>query len=149
MARRTLRPSGGTATIDANGRGRSRSMARGVIDVGRARAHFPALSRTLDGRPLALFDAPAGTQTPIECTDAIAAYLARSNANSPHGAPFRLAPASVETGALIAAARRAVADLLGAADPAEITFGASMTALTFAMSRRLAARLEPGDELLV
>lgn len=137
MARRTLRPSAAATTI-----GR-------VIDVERARARFPALSRTLDGRPLVLFDAPAGTQTPIECGEAIAAYLARSNANSPHGAPFRLAPASVETGAVIAAARRAVADLLGATDPAEITFGASMTALAFAMSRRLAERLRPGDEIVV
>ena len=120
-----------------------------MIDTAAVRRHFPGLSRIVDGRPLVLFDGPAGTQTPRECNLAIVEYLERSNANSPHGAPFRLAPASRETAEVIRDARAGVADLLGADDPGEITFGASMTALTFAMSRRLLAGLEPGDEIVV
>lgn len=50
---------------------------------------------------------------------------------------------------VVADARAGVADLLGADDPAEITFGASMTALTFAMSRRLVSGFGPGDEIVV
>jgi selenocysteine lyase/cysteine desulfurase len=43
--------------------------------------------------------------------------------------------ASREVGALVEAARGAVADLLGAGDPDEIVFGSNMTTLTFALSQ--------------
>jgi cysteine desulfurase family protein (TIGR01976 family) len=42
-----------------------------------------------------------------------------------------------------------MADLVNAADPREIVFGANMTTLTFALSRALGATLDPGDEILV
>jgi cysteine desulfurase family protein (TIGR01976 family) len=42
-----------------------------------------------------------------------------------------------------------MADMLGAADPSEIKFGANMTSLTFHVSRSLGATMAPGDEIVV
>jgi len=50
----------------------------------RCRGDFPALGRTLDGRRLAYFDGPGGTQVPDPVIDAIAAYYTNCNANT-HG----------------------------------------------------------------
>ena len=49
---------------------------------------------------------------------------------------------------VVADARRAVADLLGA-DPRGVVFGRSMTQLTFDLARTLAAAWGPGDEVVV
>jgi cysteine desulfurase family protein (TIGR01976 family) len=114
------------------------------LDAAALRAHFPALERTLDGRPIAYLDGPGGTQVPRACIDAMTAYLEGSNAN--HGGAFL---ASVETDALLADVRAAGADLLGADDPDEIVFGPNMTTLTFAISRALGRDLRPGDEIVV
>ena len=106
--------------------------AREGIDVAAVRAHFPALGREEDGRPVVFLDGPAGTQLPVECTRAMLAYIERSNAN--HGGAFGT---SVETEALLDDAHAAAADFLGAHDPHEISFGANMTTITFAISRAL------------
>jgi selenocysteine lyase/cysteine desulfurase len=113
-------------------------------DCRRCRADFPALARTQDGVPLAYLDGPAGTQVPRSVIEAIARYYETSNANL--GGYF---PASRETEELLAAAREAVAALLGAPGGAEISFGANMTTLAFALSRALARELSPGDEVVV
>jgi cysteine desulfurase family protein (TIGR01976 family) len=42
-----------------------------------------------------------------------------------------------------------MADLLGAASPDEIVFGANMTTLTFGVSRALGRELKPGDEIVI
>jgi cysteine desulfurase family protein (TIGR01976 family) len=114
------------------------------LDVGALRDHFPALSRTLDGRPIAFLDGPGGTQVTRECIAAMTAYLERSNAN--HGGAFTT---SVETDAILDEAHAAGADFLGAHDPAEIVFGPNMTTLTFAVSRAIGRDLIPGDEVVV
>ena len=44
---------------------------------------------------------------------------------------------------------QALADLLNAADPSEIKFGANMTTLTMHVARSIAATLQPGDEIVV
>ena len=82
------------------------------LDVAALRDHFPALRRTLDGRPVAYLDGPGGTQVTRECIDAMTAYLERSNAN--HGGAF---VASVETDAILDEAHAATADFLGAPIP--------------------------------
>ena len=114
------------------------------LDVAALRDHFPALARTLDGRPVAYLDGPGGTQVPRECIAAITAYLERSNAN--HGGAFT---ASIETDAILDEAHAAGADFLGAHDPAEIVFGPNMTTLTLAMSRAIGRDLVAGDEIVV
>ena len=117
--------------------------AQAVASVEAIRARFPALARKHEGRPIAYFDGPGGTQVPAEVADAVRDYLLHHNANTHwHYAT------SQETDAAIMAARRALADYLGAS-PADIVFGANMTSLTFHLSRTIGRRLGPGDEILV
>ena len=115
-----------------------------MLDVQRARAQFPSLTLTLDdGRPCVFLDNPAGTQVARGVADAVARYYATSNANT--GGDFLTSRRTDET---IAEARRAMADLLGAPDPACIVFGPNMTTLTFAFSRAIGRELDAGDEIL-
>lgn len=114
------------------------------LDLSFVRSQFPALALMDGGRPAVYFDGPGGTQVPQRVIDAMSSYLVYMNAN--HGGAFRT---SRESDALLAAAHAAMADLLNAADPHEITFGANMTTLTFAFSRAIARDLKPGDEIIV
>ena len=114
-----------------------------TFDVDAVRAQFPALSLEVDGRPMAFFDGPGGTQVPQRVIDAVSDYYRTSNAN--HGGSFAT---SERNDAIDAAAHAAVADLIGA-DPDEVKFGANMTSLTFHISRSIAATFAPGDEIVV
>lgn len=116
-------------------------MMRFPIEAVRAR--FPALARTDGGRPRIYFDAPGGTQICADAIDAMAEHLRGGTANA--GGAFAT---SVATDAATAAARAAVADLLGG-KPEEIAFGPNMTSLTLAASRALARDWKPGDEVVV
>ncbi len=107
------------------------------------REHFPALQRRLDGQPVAYFDGPGGTQVASGVVQAMTDYLIHHNANT-HWA----FPSSVETDAIIAAARAAMGDFLNAS-PDEIAFGNNMTSLTFHLARALGRGLGPGDEIVV
>ncbi|HVK07538.1 MAG TPA: aminotransferase class V-fold PLP-dependent enzyme [Gemmataceae bacterium] len=114
------------------------------LDVDACRRQFPGLARQVNGRPAAFLDGPGGSQVPRSVIDAVADCLAHRNANE--GGAFAT---SREVGELVDAARGAVADLLGAADPAGVVFGSNMTTLTFALSRALAKTWRPGDEVVV
>ena len=114
-----------------------------VSSTGEIRAHFPALQRAHNGSPVAYFDGPGGTQVPRAVPEAISDYLFNHNANT-HWA----FPTSRETDAIIAHAREALGDFLGAA-PDEIAFGANMTTLTFHLARALGRKFERGDEVVV
>jgi cysteine desulfurase family protein (TIGR01976 family) len=117
-------------------------MAR--FDVDALRARFPALSSEQDGRPVALFDGPGGTQVTDTVIDTVARYYRESNAN--HDGPFLT---SRRSDALLAEAHQAMADLVNAAAASEIKFGANMTTLTMHLARSIAASLAPGDEVVV
>ena len=108
------------------------------------RQQFPALARRHNGAPVVYFDGPAGTQVPQSVIDAIADYLSCRNAN--HGGLFAT---SRESDTMLDNAHRAVADLLGSADPDCVSFGPNMTTLTFALSRALSKTWKPGDEVVV
>lgn len=114
------------------------------LDVAALRAHFPALDRAVDGRPVAYLDGPGGTQVPRECISPMTEYLERSNAN--HGGAF---VTSIESDAMLDEVHAAAADFIGAHDPGEIAFGPNMTTLTFAVSRAIGRDLVPGDEIVV
>ncbi|HYK94768.1 MAG TPA: cysteine desulfurase-like protein [Candidatus Dormibacteraeota bacterium] len=114
-----------------------------TFDVDAIRARFPALDLTHDGRPMAFFDGPGGTQVPDSVIDAVSRYYRESNAN--HGGLF---PTSRRSDAIADDAHAAIADLLGV-DADEIALGPNMTTLTFHMSRSIAAALRPGDEIVV
>jgi cysteine desulfurase family protein (TIGR01976 family) len=107
------------------------------------RAHFPALRRVHNGRPVAYFDGPGGTQVPRAVADAMTTYLLEHNANTHWSYPT-----SAETDAILLASREAGADLLGCSAK-EVVFGANMTTLTFHLSRTLGRTFEPGDEIVI
>lgn len=114
-----------------------------VADVGTIRQAFPALRRVHEGRPVAYFDGPGGTQVPQAVVDAVADYLLNHNANT-----HWEYPTSYETDAALLAARAALADFLGG-QPEEVVFGNNMTTLTFHLSRALGRAWGPGDEIVV
>ncbi|MFC2015466.1 cysteine desulfurase-like protein [Chloroflexota bacterium] len=110
----------------------------------RCRDDFPSLKRTLNGQPLAYLDGPAGTQVPQQVIDAISEYYQRYNANT-DGAFVT----SLETDQMLLRARETVAVFLGAPSWREISFGANMTTLTFALSHALVRTMVPGDEIVI
>ena len=110
----------------------------------RVRADFPVFERRVDGRPIAFFDGPGGSQVPRQVAEAVSECLLMHNANV-HG---RFAT-SQEADAILAGARLCMADLLGAPSAGEIVFGANMTTLTFHLSRSLGREWGPGDEVVV
>lgn len=112
-------------------------------ELSAVRAQFPALERVHQGRAVAYFDGPGGTQVPRPVAEAMSDYMYHHNANT-----HWVYPTSIETDRLIAESRAALADLLGArAD--EIAFGQNMTSLTFHLSRALGREWGPGDEIVV
>ena len=114
-----------------------------AFDLDAVRSRFPALSRTEGGRPVAYLDGPGGTQVPAEVVEAMSGRLRVGTSNI--GGAFG---ASREADAVVAAARQAVADLVGGRAE-EVAFGQNMTSLTFAVSRALARTWGPGDEVVV
>lgn len=107
------------------------------------RASFPALERRHEGRLVAYFDGPGGTQAPRSVVEAMTDYLLHHNANT-HWA----FPTSAESDAVLAEARRTLADFLGAAAD-EIAFGPNMTSLTYRVSRAVGRQLSAGDAIVV
>ena len=114
-----------------------------VATTAHIRAQFPALERRHRGTPVAYFDGPGGTQVPRAVVESMEDYLYHHNANT----HWRY-PTSEETDALIANARIALAEFLGAS-PTEIAFGANMTTLTFHLARALGRQWGPGDTVIV
>jgi len=108
------------------------------------RDDFPSLNRMVNGRPLAYLDGPGGTQVPQQVIDAVSEYYQRYNANA--GGAF---VTSVETDQMVRQARETVAAFLGAPSWREVSFGANMTTLTFALSHALGREMAPGDEIVV
>jgi cysteine desulfurase family protein (TIGR01976 family) len=107
------------------------------------RRDFPALERRYEGKPVAYFDGPGGTQVPRQVVEVMIDYLYHHNANTHWNYPT-----SAETDAALDAARVALADFVNG-DPTEISFGANMTTITFHLARGLAARWAKGDEVVV
>ena len=111
--------------------------------VEQIRAQFPALERRHNGNAVAYFDGPGGTQVPLGVAEAMTEYLLRHNANT-----HWEYPTSAETDAMLADARRTLADFF-ACDAAEIAFGNNMTTLTFHVARALGAGWRSGDEIVI
>ncbi|MEV5707486.1 cysteine desulfurase-like protein [Actinoallomurus sp. NPDC052274] len=109
-----------------------------ALDVRSVRAAYPALR---DG--YAYLDGAAGTQVPEPVIEAIAAAYRAGIGNV--GGAF---PASERSDAIVADARRAVADLVGG-DPRGVVLGPNMTTLTYRFAAALARTWRPGDEIVV
>ena len=110
----------------------------------RVRTRFPALAVEDSGLPRVYFDNPAGTQVPDQVIDRVSSYYRTANAN--YGGRFRTSRSTVK---IARNARQAMAAFVNAASSDEIVIGPNMTSLTFAMSRALAPRFQPGDEILL
>jgi cysteine desulfurase family protein (TIGR01976 family) len=93
--------------------------------------------------PMAYFDGPAGTQVPDSVLEAVSGYMLAANANA--GGKFLT---SMVTDDVIASARAAASDLLGVMTD-EVTFGANMTSLNFALTRTASRDWVAGDEVVV
>src|SRR5207244_11968110 len=116
----------------------SAPVATVTYDVEAVRARFSALQR-----PLAFFDGPGGTQVPDDVIDAVSRYYRESNANV--SGPYET---SRRTEALVAQSRVTAGEFLGCS-PDEVTFGANMTTLAFALTRTAGREWRDGDEILV
>ena len=110
----------------------------GSFDVAAVRALYPALA---DGR--AYLDGAAGTQVPVSVIEAIAAAYREGLGNL--GGAFA---ASARSDAIVAAARAAVADLVGGT-PEGVVFGPSATALAYRIADALSRGWTAGDDVVV
>jgi len=117
------------------------------LDVGRIRADFPILSRTVrDGRPLVYLDNAATSQKPRQVIDAISRFYTSENANIHRGLHYL----SERATAAYDAAREKVARFLGAGSPSEIVFTRGTTeAINLVTQSWGRSNLRPGDEVLV
>ena len=113
------------------------------FDVAWVRGQFPALSRTVNGHPVAYLDGPGGTQTPQRVLDAVRDYLVNHNSNTDG-----FFATTEETDQIILDARSAMADMFGC-HPDEVSFGANMTTLCFLLAQSLGGSLAPGDQVLI
>jgi cysteine desulfurase / selenocysteine lyase len=117
-----------------------------VFDVARARADFPILARTINGKPLAYLDNAATTQKPQVVLDAIASYYTNINANV-HRGVHELSARATDA---YEAGRERVRQYFNAGSVREVVFtrnateGINLVAFTFAR-----ARLTPGDDVLI
>ena len=114
-----------------------------VANVAAVRAAFPSLQRMHNGRPVAYFDGPGGTQVPQSVVDAMTDYLLHHNANTHWSYP-----SSIETDAMLSSAREDFAAFVGG-DASEISFGNNMTTITFHVARALGRDWQAGDEIIV
>ncbi|MGC4807274.1 cysteine desulfurase-like protein [Micromonospora sp. DT233] len=108
------------------------------FDIARTRAAYPALAEGY-----VHLDGAGGTQSAACVVDAVAAAMRAAVGN--RSAAYAPGRRSLE---LVAAARGAVADLLGAR-PEGVVLGPSATALTYTLARTLGAGWRPGDEVVV
>lgn len=113
-------------------------------DLDALRSQFPALTREHRGRPVAYFDGPGGTQVPRVVVEAMTDYLWHHNANT-----HWHYPTSLETDAVIADARGALAAFVNAGSASEISVGQNMSTITFHLARGLARGWDAGDEIVV
>jgi cysteine desulfurase family protein (TIGR01976 family) len=105
---------------------------------GSLRHRFPGL-----GADWARFDGPAGTQIVDSAVTAMTEWMTGPG-YACAGGVFAASEAAEE---LVDRTRSVVGQLLGG-DPAGICFGPNMTSITFAISRAIAATLQPGDRIV-
>src|SRR5690349_15011415 len=108
------------------------------IDVARIRGLFPTL-----GDGYLHLDGPAGMLIPESVSRAAAAALRVPRAG--RGGAFA---ASARSDALVDAARRAVADLVGS-EPSGVILGPNVTTLTAAVASALSLSWRRGDEIVL
>ncbi|MBA8827472.1 cysteine desulfurase [Saccharopolyspora lacisalsi] len=109
-----------------------------AFDVAAVRGRFPAL-----GDGWVHLDAPAGMQVPEQVATAVSTAL-----RAPVSGPGGIFPASQRAEAIVDAARRSLADLVGA-DPAGVVLGPSSAVLLQRLADTLGDSWMIGDEVVV
>ncbi len=105
---------------------------------------FPSLRREVNGQRITFLDGPGGTQVPETVIEAISGYYRKSNSNT-HG-QFLTAH---ETDQVMDQTRLAMATLLNAPGPGNISLGQNMTSLNYSLSKAMGRKFQPGDEILI
>jgi cysteine desulfurase family protein (TIGR01976 family) len=108
-------------------------------DIDWVRAQFPALT----GKTV-FFDNAGGAQVLARVADRIRDYLLTTSVQL--GASYA---ASKEASAKVLAARRAVAELIGAPHDDAVVMGGSTTGLLFQLTSAILPTIRPGDEIIV
>lgn len=117
-----------------------------MLDVNNIRKDFPALGRSVYGRPLVYFDNAATAQKPLQVIEAMDRFQRESNANI-HRGVHRLSAESTE---LYEQAREMVRAFIGAASTSEIIFTSGATAGINTVAYSFGERFfEMGDNVIV
>jgi cysteine desulfurase family protein (TIGR01976 family) len=112
------------------------------LDLGFARSQFPALSDDPDA--WTYLDNAGGSQVLGTVADRVREYLLTSSVQT--GASYGVSALAAER---LYAGQSAIAELINAARPEEIVFGASSTVMIQTLARAIAPKLSPGDEVVV
>jgi len=115
-----------------------------LFDPYAARAQFPILSRTVNGKPLVYLDSAASAQKPRAVIDALTAAMEGSYANVHRG----LHTLANETTEAFEQAREAVARFLNAESPDQIVWTKGGTEAFNLVAAGLGQTLKPGDEIV-
>ena len=110
-----------------------------------ARAQFPILSRTVNGKPLVYLDSAASAQKPRAVIDAMTQAMEGSYANVHRG----LHTLANETTEAFEAARDRVARFLNAETPENIVWTKGGTEAINLVASGIGQTIEPGDEIIV
>ena len=116
-----------------------------AFDPCAARAQFPILSRTVNGRPLVYLDSAASAQKPRAVIDALTAAMEHSYANVHRG----LHTLANETTEAFEAARETMARFLNAESPDQIVWTKGGTEAINLVAAGLGQSIRPGDEIVV
>lgn len=110
-----------------------------------ARAQFPILSRTVNGKPLVYLDSAASAQKPRAVIDALTGAMEGSYANVHRG----LHTLANETTEAFEAARESVARFLNAESADNVVWTKGGTEAINLVASSLGQSIEPGDEIIV
>ena len=116
-----------------------------TFDPYAARAQFPILSRTVNGKPLVYLDNAASAQKPRAVIDNLVAQMEGSYANVHRG----LHTLSNEATDAFEAAREIVARYLNAETPDNIVWTKGGTEAMNLVANGLGLAIQPGDEIIV
>jgi cysteine desulfurase/selenocysteine lyase len=120
-------------------------IAAARFDPQAARAQFPILSRTVNGRPLVYLDSAASAQKPQAVIDALTAAMTQSYSNVHRG----LHTLANETTEAFEAARETVARFLNAESAEQIVWTKGGTEAINLVAAGLGQSLKAGDEIVV
>lgn len=109
------------------------------------KADFPALSRVVNGRPVAFLDSAASAQKPQAVIDAMSRVMEQHYANVHRG----VYAFGAETSAAFELARGKVARFINAEAESNIVFTRNATEAINLVAAGLGENLKPGDEIII